>query len=167
MNSQKRNIDVWLIYRCIQCDSTYNITILSRTRPELINKGQFSQFSENNPEIAWEYAFSPEIRIKNNMEPDFNSVEYCIENENITIDGLLNMEREVIMIKIKCPFEFGLKLSSVIRQCLGLSISQLNQLTEAEVFSIPPNKSIKKYKVKNGDILQVDTRKLKSIYLNK
>ena len=38
MNAQKRNIDVWLIYRCVECDSTYNLTILSRTKPELIKK---------------------------------------------------------------------------------------------------------------------------------
>ncbi|MCD8268591.1 MAG: DUF1062 domain-containing protein [Parabacteroides sp.] len=41
MNSQKRNLDVWLIYRCLECDSTYNLTILSRTKPKLIKKTCF------------------------------------------------------------------------------------------------------------------------------
>ena len=57
MNAQKRNIDVWLIYRCVECDSTYNLTILSRTKPELIKKDLFSKFSENDEKLSWEYAF--------------------------------------------------------------------------------------------------------------
>ena len=61
MNAQKRNIDVWLIYRCVECDSTYNLTILSRTKPELIKKDLFSKFSENDEKLSWEYAFSSEI----------------------------------------------------------------------------------------------------------
>ncbi|WP_099371564.1 DUF1062 domain-containing protein [Sphingobacterium sp. 1.A.5] len=29
-NAQKKNIDIWLIYKCTNCDSTYNATILTR-----------------------------------------------------------------------------------------------------------------------------------------
>ena len=37
MNAQKKNIDVWLIYRCVKCDNTCNLTLLSRSKPDLIN----------------------------------------------------------------------------------------------------------------------------------
>ncbi len=58
MNAQKKYIDIWLIYRCTKCDNTYNMTIFTRTKTELINKDLFKKFSENNLEIAWKYAFS-------------------------------------------------------------------------------------------------------------
>ena len=48
INAQKKNIDIWLIYRCIKCDSTFNMTIISRSKPELINKDLFNKFLENN-----------------------------------------------------------------------------------------------------------------------
>jgi len=78
MNAQKKNIDVWLIYRCIKCDNTYNMTIISRASPESINKELFHRFQENNRELAWQYAFSTEIRKKNHVEPNFDTVKYGI-----------------------------------------------------------------------------------------
>ena len=50
MNAQKKNIDIWLIYRCSSCDNTFNMTILSRTKSDLIDKGLFDKFSKNDKE---------------------------------------------------------------------------------------------------------------------
>ncbi|NDV81426.1 DUF1062 domain-containing protein [Bacteroides sp. 51] len=162
MNSQKRNIDVWLIYRCAKCDNTYNITILSRTKPELINKDLYNQFSENNTGTAWKYAFSPEIRRKNNMNIDFGSVEYDIQHDGISVEDIVNLDGEIITFRIKCDFEFNARLSSIIRTCLKLSANQLDKLIEAGVISIPHSHSLKKHRVKDGDIVQVNKEKLKS-----
>ena len=164
MNAQKKNIDIWLIYRCIKCDNTYNMTIFSRTKAELINKDLFNKFSENNTEIAWEYAFSQEVSRKNNVELDFGNVEYDIRYDNILVEDILNFDSEVIIFKIKYPFDFRLKLSSVIRICLKLSANKLNKLIEAKVISIHEKHLQKKHKVKNDDIVQVDREKLRSIY---
>lgn len=160
MNSQKRNTDVWLIYRCVECDSTYNLTLLSRTKPELIKKNLFIKFSENNEATAWEYAFSLETGRKNNVELDYSSVEYEILHEYISIDDILSIGNEVITFRIQTPFEFGLKLTSVIRQCLGLSANQLNQMIETKAIFTPENYSIKKHTIKNGDVIQINKERL-------
>ncbi len=164
MNAQKKNIDVWLIYRCIKCDNTYNMTIFSRTKPELINKDLFNKFLENNTEIAWEYAFSRVTSRRNNVELDLGSVEYDIQFDNISVEDILNFDSEIVTFKIKYPFDFSLKLSFVIRKCLKLSANKLNKLIEAKVISIQEKHLQKKHKVKNEDIVQVNREKLKSIY---
>ena len=163
MNAQKKHIDIWLIYRCKKCDNTYNMTIFSRTKPELINKDLFNKFSKNNAEIAWEYAFSHEISRKNNVELDFSSVEYDIRFDNISVEDILNFNGEIVTFKIKYPFDFSLKLSSVIRKCLNLSANKLNKLIEAKVITIQEEQLQKKHKVKNDYIVQVNSEKLKSI----
>lgn len=160
MNSQKRNIDVWLIYRCVKCDNTYNLTILSRTKPELINKELFRRFSENDTSTAWEYAFSAETGRRNNVELDYKSVKYEIQHEGISIKDILSTDYQIITFKIKCDFEFDLKLSSIIRICLGLSANQLDRMIEAGAISIPENRSLKKHKVKDGDIILINKEKL-------
>ena len=164
MNAQKKYIDIWLIYRCIKCDSTYNMTIFSRTKPESINKNLFNKFLRNNKEIAWKYAFSIETSRKNNVELDFCSVEYDILYDNISIEDILNFDSEIVTFKIKYPFNFCLKLSSVIRECLNLSANKLNKLIEAEVISINEKHLQKKHKVKDEDIVQVNKEELRSIY---
>lgn len=164
MNSQKKSIDVWLIYKCIECDSTYNLTILSRSKPELIKKDLFRKFSENDEATAWQYAFSSEIGKKNSVELDYSSIEYEILHDNISIDDILNNDNESITFKIRSHFDFGLKLSSIIRLCLGLSANQLMQMIEAKVIYTPENYILKKHKVKNGDIVLISREKLQKIY---
>jgi len=164
MNSQKKNIDIWLIYKCIKCDNTYNMTIFSRTKPKLINKDLFNKFSENNAEIAWEYAFCHETSRKNNVELDFGSVEYDIQYDNISVEDILNFDSEIVTFKIKYAYDFSLKLSSLIRISLRLSANRLNKLIEAKVISIQGKHLQKKHKVKNEEIVQVNREKLRSIY---
>ncbi len=164
MNSQKRNTDVWLIYRCTECDSTYNLTILSRTKSELIEKELFSKFSGNDKRLAWEYAFSPEIAKKNSVELDYSTVEYEILHEPVSIEEIVSSDDDLpeIAFKIRTSFDFGLKLSSVIRFCFGLSATRLNRLTEAKAIFTCNAGGMKKQKVKNGDVVFIHKERLKN-----
>ncbi|WP_298899640.1 DUF1062 domain-containing protein [uncultured Psychroserpens sp.] len=161
LNAQKKNIDVWLIYRCKKCDNTINMTIFSRIKTSSINKRLYKQLSENQTQTAWKYAFSYEIKQKNNIELDFKSVEYKILHDNITLEDILSSDIEIITFKIKYPFDFNLKLSSVIRACLKISSKQLERLIEWEVISIQEKYLQKKHKVKNESIIKIEVRKLK------
>lgn len=164
VNAQKRNLDVWLIYRCLECDSTYNLTILSRTKPESIDKDLFKKFAENDEETAWKYAFSPEIVRRNHIEFDYDSIEYEILHDNLSIKDILASEDEFIKFQIQTYFECGLKLSSVIRTCLGLSANQFNKMAEAKVIFMAEGYPLKKHKVRNGDIVLIDKEKLRNLY---
>lgn len=167
MNAQKRNIDVWLIYKCAACDSTYNLTILSRTKPERIEKELFVKFSENDEDLSRRYAFSAETGRKNEAELDYSSVEYEIRHDNISVNDILNAEEEIVAFKIRAPFEFGLKLSAVVRHCFGLSANLFRQLTEAEAIFTLQGYPLKKHKVKDGDIVVVSKEKLQYFFCPK
>ena len=134
MNAQKRNIDVWLIYRCTKCDNTCNLTILSRSKPDLIDKALFHGFSMNDRNIAWRYAFSTELERKNNIA---------------------NTMEETLKIQIKCDFEFNLRLSSFLRGYFSLSANQLKRIFEQEIISVSDNKLPQRQKIKNGDIILI------------
>ncbi|WP_307756516.1 DUF1062 domain-containing protein [uncultured Alistipes sp.] len=164
INSQKRYTDVWLIYRCTECDNTYNLTILSRTKPELIKEELFLKFSGNDETLAWDYAFSAETARKNQTELDCGSVEYEIRHDNISIDDILNSAPEITAFRVKSPYEFGLKLSSLIRRCLGLSANQLDRMIEAKTVYTPDDRPIKRQKARNGAIVLISKERLQSLY---
>lgn len=166
VNAQKKNLDVWLIYRCVECDSTYNLTILSRTKPELIKKDLFLKFSENDENLAWQYAFSSETARKNSVELDVSSVEYEIRHDNLSINDLLERDEETVAFKIQSRYEFGLKLASVIRFCLGLSANQLARMIEAEVIFTREGYPLKKHKARDGDVVWINKEKLKKLLTN-
>jgi hypothetical protein len=165
MNAHKRNIDIRLIYRCLKCDNTYNMTIFSRIKTELINKDLFNKFSENNTDLAWKYAFSYETSRKNNVELDFGSVEYDVYHDDISLKDIINFDTEIVSFKIKYSFDFSLKLSTVIRICFELSSNKLNELIEEEVIFIQGRPLLKKHKVKDEDIVHVNKKKLRNIIL--
>ena len=154
MNAQKKNIDVWLIYRCVKCDNTCNLTLLSRSKPDLIDKTLFHSFSMNDKDTAWKYAFSTEMERKNNLRLDYDSVEYEVI-PNTLLEDLLNLSNEVIKIHIKCKFEFDLKLSSLIRRCFSLSANQVKRMFEDGIITITSNKPPQKHKVKDGDMILI------------
>lgn len=154
INAQKKNIDVWLIYRCVKCDNTCNLTLLSRSKPDLIDKTLFHSFSMNDKDTAWKYAFSTEMERKNNLRLDYSSVEYEVI-PNTSLEDLLNLSNEVIKIHIKCEFEFDLKLSSLIRRCFSLSANQVKRMFEDGIITITSNKPPQKHKVKDGDMILI------------
>lgn len=154
MNAQKKNIDVWLIYRCVKCDNTCNLTLLSRSKPDLIDKTLFHSFSMNDKDTAWKYAFSTEMERKNNLRLDYGSVEYEVI-PNTSLEDLLNLSNEVIKIHIKYEFEFDLKLSSLIRRCFSLSANQVKCMFEDGIITISGNKPPQKHKVKDGDMILI------------
>ncbi|MGE8555496.1 MAG: DUF1062 domain-containing protein [Chryseobacterium jejuense] len=166
LNAQKKNIDIWLIYRCVKCNTRYNMTIFSRIRTESISKEIFNRLSENDVDLAWEYAFSRETRRKNNAEADLDSVEYEIQLDETPIEQMMASDSEILSFKIKCPFEFNLKLSTVIRTCLQLSSNKMNQLIEADAIFVHERALQKKHKVQNGDIVKIHKDILKSILCN-
>ena len=154
MNAQKKNIDVWLIYRCVKCNNTCNLTLLSRSKPDLIDKTLFHNFSMNDKDTAWKYAFSTEMERKNNLRLDYGSVEYEVI-PNTSLEDLLNLPNEVIKIHIKCEFEFDLKLSSLIRRRFSLSANQVKRMFEDGIITISSNKPPQKHKVKDGDMILI------------
>lgn len=154
MNAQKKNIDVWLIYRCVKCDNTCNLTLLSRSKPDLIDKTLFHSFSMNDKDAAWKYAFSTEMERKNNLRLDYGSVEYEVVPDT-SLEDLLNLSNEVIKIHIKYEFEFDFKLSSLIRRCFSLSANQVKRMFEDGIITISGNKPPQKHKVKDGDMILI------------
>lgn len=163
MNAQKKNIDVWLIYRCIKCDNTYNMTIISRASPESINKELFHRFQENNRELAWQYAFSTEIRKKNNVEADFDTIKYEIQYEQRFMENLHSTNEDTLSFKVIYAFSFQLKLSTVIRNCLKLSSKQLDRLITMQAITVHGKFLEKKHRVKHEDIVKISCEALKRI----
>lgn len=159
MNAQKRNLDVWLIYRCVQCDNTCNLTIVSRSKPELIDKSLFHSFSMNHRSTAWQYAFSAELERKNNLKLDYSSVEYEVISSH-SPEEMLALPDESLHIQIKCNHEFNLKLSSLIRKYFSLSANRVKGLIEEGGITASTEKVSLKQKVREGDVFQVERKQL-------
>lgn len=167
LNSQKKNIDVWLIYRCVNCDDTTNITIFSRTKTGLIDKDLFQKFSDNDEKTAWKYVFDADTIRRNRMEFDYSEVTYDITHNGLTLEDICNLEEDLIEFELKSSFNLDLKLSHVVRKCLDISLKPLEEMLSAGIITALPLCSLKKCKVKNGITITVNREKLKAYMENK
>ncbi|MBQ8325875.1 MAG: DUF1062 domain-containing protein [Lachnospiraceae bacterium] len=68
VNANGKAVDVWLIYRCIKCKHSWNLTIYERTRPARIPADEYQSFLDNDMELAYEYGNNKEFLKKNNAE---------------------------------------------------------------------------------------------------
>lgn len=161
MNSQKRSLDVWLIYRCEKCDNTHNVTILSRTKPELIDRELYGKFSMNDEETAWKYAFDAETMRRNNIETDHSRIEYEITGQDITLENIISMSEDQIRITIKTGFNLEMKLTSLIRKCFGISLNTLDDLLSSGALSFSPSIPAKKARLKDGMEIIISRERLK------
>lgn len=167
LNAQKKNIDIWLIYKCSNCDSTYNMRISSRKKAELIDKGLFEKFTGNDKETAWKYAFMQSIANNNQMELNYTSVKYQVIADVLTLDQLLEEKAGVKAFRIICPFDFKLRISTVLKHSLGLSEREILKILEGKVISVDGNIWKKKDRVNGFMLLEINLVGLRSIFNSK
>ena len=58
MNAQQTSIDVWLLYACCECGSTWKREVVARRSPREIGAERYRCFQDNDPETARECAFA-------------------------------------------------------------------------------------------------------------
>jgi hypothetical protein len=60
VNANQRRIDVWLIYRCGDCDATWNRAVERRRTVDDIGRDVYRRYQDNDRELAWRVGFDLE-----------------------------------------------------------------------------------------------------------
>lgn len=121
VNAQKKYLDIWLIYRCIDCGTTWNMTVFSRINPKTLPQSLLFGFYENNLHLAQKYANDRELLEKNHVQ--LGQPRYQIDGEQV--DFL-----EDTLLTIKCSAPFPIRLSTLMRKKMGLSQKTFQSLAE-------------------------------------
>lgn len=121
INAQKKTIDVWLIYKCIHCDSTWNMTIFSRIHQKSIPLPLLEGFHANDEELALKYSLDYKLLQK-------NGVDMCLPDFTITGDDIPFGIPVELIIKAPAPAQY--KITKLLRLNMGLSNNELSKLIE-------------------------------------
>lgn len=68
VNANGKRVDVWLIYRCIKCKHSWNLTIYDKKKPTKIPPDEYRLFMENDVGLAYKYGNDIEFLKRNNAE---------------------------------------------------------------------------------------------------
>ncbi len=125
VNAQKKALDVWLIYRCAACDTTWNMEIFSRVAPHALEKELYEGFLRNDSALAARYAYDRMLLQKNHAEADFDAIPFEVEGDTPKAWA----QPAPITVALTCAF--GARLDRLLAQKLRLSRTEVQRLTQA------------------------------------
>ncbi len=112
VNGQGKRLDIWLIYKCSNCDTTWKSTIYSRISPKNLSPGLLEGFHTNDSTLAEKYAMDVELLRKNGAEAGLP--RYKIAGSEIC-------PNTPVQLYIKSKYPSQIKLSAILRSKLALS----------------------------------------------
>ena len=128
VNAQKKNIDVWLIYNCDYCNTTWNARVYQQISPQTIEKQDLEGFQQNSKAMVKKYAMDYEFLCKNGAD-GVELPPYTIIGEDFSLAEIVELQ--------------------IIREKLYLSQSEYLRLIENGNIKSVPEHDLKKCKLKN------------------
>jgi len=135
VNANGKRIDAWLIYRCANCDNSWNFAIFERCNRRDVEPALLAALENNDPALARRHAFDTTAlrgRIGRVEEfPDVAVQRHVLEGmpENTTLlDLRLSLEMPV-----------SLRLDRLLAGELGISRSRLQGWQERRLLGIDPD----------------------------
>lgn len=138
INANKNSIDIWLIYKCEKCKSTWNMTIYERINPCSISKHEYDKFLLNDKELAKEYAFNSSIYSKNKAEVILEDINYRLVQREL--EAYYIRENELV-IELVCKYPIELRVDKLLSDILGISRSKIKDMHKKGVIFIKDDKN--------------------------
>ena len=146
VNSQKKKLDVWLIYKCMHCDYTWNISLFSRLHVSKIDRQLYHRLMSNDAATVQHFACDIATLKRNNAElsgrPDFT----VQERWPVSITA-----HQRVRVSVRISRSFQVSLLSILKQQLMLSAGEIQRRVAAGHISGVTLKLLKSRKLKAAE----------------
>lgn len=146
VNAQRKYLDIWLIYKCSNCDTTWNSTVYSRINPQSLSPELLEQFHTNDSNLVEQYAMDIELLRRNGAEVGLPN--YRITGDKICIGNPTELH---IISKYSCQ----LKVSTILREKLYLSQKAFDQILACGQIKSISGLDLKKCKLHSEVVLTI------------
>lgn len=141
INAQRKYLDIWLIYKCSECDTTWNAAVFSRISPQSVDAELLEGFHRNDPALVRRYAMDQGFLRGNGVETE--PPRYSVAGDSFPPE-------EAVELEIKSKYPLPVKVSAVIRGKLHISQKEYAQMAiDGRIKSIP-DQDLQKCRLKNG-----------------
>ncbi|EIL8245765.1 DUF1062 domain-containing protein [Salmonella enterica] len=146
VNSQKKVLDVWSIYKCTHCDYTWNISLFSRLHVSKIDRQLYHRLMTNDAATVQHFASDIAILKRNNAELSGRPVFTVQERWQVSITA-----HQRVRVRVRIPRSFQVSLLSILKQQLMLSAGEIQRRVEAGQIGGVTMKMLKSRKLKAGE----------------
>jgi hypothetical protein len=134
VNAQKKIIDVWLIYRCCACDTTWNFPVLSRCAVTALEPTLRLGYECNDVSAVRRHAFAID-RLRRYCS-DVELGECIVVERTDGATGVACPGGDVIQIAVPLPCQW--RLDRLLARELRISRSMLARLFDTRQLTIEP-----------------------------
>lgn len=146
INAQQKDLDVWLIYRCTRCNTTWNSAIYSRISPQKLGTDLLQRFSCNDKNLAMQYAMDFPLLQRNGAK--IKLPEFQVVGEDVTLT-------KAVRLKIQSQYALPLKVSSILRTKLGISQREFDALVRDGRIQSSTGQDLRKCKLSSEIIVTI------------
>ena len=153
VNANGKRIDVWLIYRCIDCDNSWNFGILERCNRRDIEPALLQALEGNDPALARRHAFDvAALRSRVGRVEEFPDVAVHKQRLGDTRENATALE-----LKLGLEMPTSLRLDRLLANELAISRSRLQALEDRRLLVVDPDgaKALRK-PARDGATIRID-----------
>jgi hypothetical protein len=152
VNANGSQLDIWLIFRCESCETTYNLTVLERIEAGRVDKEEYKGFLSNSNHLAAKYGNDKDLFGKNKAEMIQNGIDY----EVISRDTTIACSKEGITeVEIRIPAGFDLRVDALLVRQFSISRSTAKKWCETGCVLNHGSLISHKSKVRDFMVLQI------------
>lgn len=144
VNAQQKALDIWLIYKCVHCNTTWNSTIYSRVSPQKLGTVLLEQFYKNDKNLATQYAMDSSLLQRNGAQ--IKMPGFQVAGEDVSLE-------KAVRVKIRSQYVLPLKVSSILRTKLGISQRKFDALLQNGRIQSDTGQDLKKCKLSSSEIM--------------
>lgn len=148
VNANGNAIDIWLIYQCEKCKTTYNLSIHERIRPKSLPLEEYEKYISNNQELAWRVSYDGAVLKRNHVEIDMEKECYSMEviesseetatEKDSDIDAIKRERTYQQIVQISNPYRLRFRLDRILADLLGQSRTEIKRwFDEGKIVSLP------------------------------
>lgn len=153
VNANGNKIDVWLIYQCLKCKHTYNLTVYERCRPESLRKKEYEGYLKNSSKLAFEYGTDSQFFSRNRAEVDWSNISYMINRKNDILIETDHFFHQGDLLIVSNKYILKVRTDKVVSEILNVTRSGVKGLEKAGMIVVSEEKQKHKIYIEiKGDL---------------
>ncbi|RVD40201.1 MAG: DUF1062 domain-containing protein [Mesorhizobium sp.] len=137
VNANGKRIDVWLIYRCADCDNSWNFGIFERCNRRDIEPALLAALESNDPELARRHAFDI-VALRDQVGRVEEFPDAAVRKQVI---GGMKQGATALELRLGLEVPISLRLDRLLANEFGISRSRLQALEERRLLVVDPEGS--------------------------
>ncbi|TIP12842.1 DUF1062 domain-containing protein [Mesorhizobium sp.] len=153
VNANGKRIDAWLIYRCVDCDNSWNFGILERCNRRDIEPALLQALESNDPALARRHAFDA-VALRSRIGRVEEFPEAAVHKEVL---GGRPQNTAALELQLGLEMQTALRLDRLLASELGISRSRLQAWEERRLLVIDPDgaRALRK-PARTGSVIRID-----------